>query len=150
MSAFFATCWQVAKRYRNISVAVVLNGRKVRLRHHARTCAERGARFFSFIEETWWARISYGPSKVGDLAKCRANCETWSKSESCVGCERLRTCISSIMRNRSEVIAKSLGNPWKEGHCARAATPSCPQPALLKWDESNPRAGGAGTEALAA
>lgn len=35
-------------------------------------------------------------------------CETCSKYESCVCRDRLRTCMSSIMRNRSEVIANSL------------------------------------------
>src|SRR6516165_9370220 len=47
-------------------------------------------------------------TEAGDLAKCRANCETCSKYASCVCRDRLRTCMSSIMRVRSVVIANSL------------------------------------------
>ena len=53
-------------------------------------------------------RISSGPSISGDLLKWRANRETCCTYAICVFSARFRTCMSSVMRCRRDVIRDSF------------------------------------------
>src|SRR5260370_22421199 len=52
--------------------------------------------------------MSSGPSISGDLLKWRANREICCTYESCVCGERFLTCMSSVMRRRSDVMESSF------------------------------------------
>ena len=67
------------------------------------TAIEPGPRRLPVARRTWHARICSGPSNSEDFPKWRANSETCRMQVSCVQGDRLRTCMSSAMRQRRGV-----------------------------------------------